>query len=49
VHIAARHGLFRLSAASLRGIEDGFVQHSWSHNGAGRCFGAADLCSAFGG
>ena len=27
MHIGARQGLFRLSAASLWGMEDGFVQH----------------------
>jgi len=49
VHFAAKQGLFRHSAASLRGIEDGFVQLRWSQSDVRRCFGAGRLCSAFGG
>jgi len=45
--MAVKQGPFRLSAASARGIEDGFVRLGWSRTGAERCFAAAGLRSAF--
>jgi len=47
--MGVKQGRLSLSAASARGIEDGFAQHKWLQTGSRGCFGAAGLRSAFGG